>query len=137
MIEQDLVQYLLNDTDVTDLLGSENVFYHRAPSNVDMPWVIIQVPNPGRRDRLTVSYVQPRELPHVLCVSEDQYQARELADLVLSKLDFYRGDLYNTTDVYIRCGSIYTIDGYSGAVTCEFSLTLTHLEGLTHPTPIV
>ena len=142
MIELSLIPYYLGISDILTELGNDNVFLHKTPENLDgspsvkMPWIVIQTPSPGARRRLSVAFINPKRILHILCVAQDQFESLALAELVLSKTDNYRGDMYDTKDVYIRCSSIYTMDGYSGAVTSVFQATAQSLEALTKPAPV-
>ncbi len=136
-IGDSLMNYYLGIPAVITILGAENVFLHKAPpAPVVLPWIVIDVPTPGPRKRLTVAFVNPVTNLHILCESDDAFFSNDLAELLVSYTDFYRGDLFTSEDVYLRCGTIYTMDGYAGAVTSAFQVKAEEKTALVKPAPV-
>lgn len=138
MLLQSIVTYLLTVDAVTSLLNTpESIYMVRLPTEATMPWIVVDQPTPGQRDRLTSFHIQPNEVIHVICDADDQFTALEIAQAVLTALDNYRGDMSTSQDVYLRCGGIHFTDGYGGTVGAVIRVRALSLESLTRPEPMV
>jgi len=137
MISKDLLTYYRSKADILTVLGSSNVFLHKAPSSAVMPWIIIEIPNPGKRNRLTVKFINPKTIMHIHADAEDQFDSMAIAETVLNYTDFYRGDMYDSKDLYLRCSIIYTMDGFSGSTRSTFQVTAQEKAIIIRPTPVV
>lgn len=137
MIANSLVHMYRNNSDIVDALGGvQNVFVNEAPVGVYMPWIVVQTNPGGRRERLTVSFVEPRPTLYVFCEHDDDVVAFEIAELVIAATDFYRGDMEYDNDVYLRCGIPYRMDGPGNVTSCIVEVRARSKTTYVRPSPV-
>jgi hypothetical protein len=112
MIEQAVVVWLNSVAAVTTALGGAKVYYHRAPTNMKMPWVVI-TNSGGSRDRITQAFTEARDTLTIYVEAENAISGRVIAEKVRQALENYRGDMAPMHDVFIECDSIRDLDGFN------------------------
>lgn len=116
MIEQGIMAHLLADPNVTALVGT-NVFYRRAPSTVDAPWVVV-TNSGGNRRKLSMDTDAPgastdaRDTLSIYVDDPSQFRGRAIAEAVQISLENYRGDMLPAQDVHITTGTLRDLDGW-------------------------
>lgn len=134
MFSKSLCDRLLADTPLTTLIGSDQVFYQRVPFGTKMPWVRVKILPGGQYRRLTTYITEPYTLFEVSVEDDDTLLARNVIQAVIDSLDYFRGDLSEDEDVYIRMGYPYSSDGDIGAVRFMAEGTIRSKETTTVPT---
>lgn len=136
MIEDSICNYLLNNVDILDALGNNHVFFDQAPANVKTPWIIVESRQGGMRERLSKKYVGPKQSISIIINADDPVLSRQIADVVVNVMDFYRGDMYGTRDTYFRCSPPYMREGILDVLECVVAVNVSFLEEITYPVPI-
>lgn len=136
MIIESLIDLLRNDADILNALGDTNIYFHSAPSAALMPWITLNLSPGGQRRRLTTTFVEPRNIISAEIASDDEIQVLEIGRLVVTALDFYRGNMTYVDDAYLRCGTPHVLDGYSGAYRCIVEITARYKERISYPSPV-
>jgi hypothetical protein len=111
-IEQAVVDYLNEQTIYPELF--DKVYYHRVPTGIEMPWVIV-TNSGGMRSKMTVAYTGIEDTLTIYVDSNQQFQGRTLAEKVLKLLENYRGRMGDVYDLYIRAGTIRDLDTFTNA----------------------
>lgn len=132
-VETSILSWILADTTITSALDSEQVYWHRVPDEALLPWIVVSIRPMGRRDNITQSFTDVIVNIEVDCEHELPFAGRALAELVLRRLDNFRGDLTDIDDVHIRCKPPYPLDGYSGSYCYRVEGTVRYKEARTEP----
>ena len=134
MFAKSISDRLLANTTITTLLGGNNIYYHRVPPGATMPWISIKILPGGENRRLTTYLTEPYTMFEIAVEDNDVLAARNVIQAVLDSLDYFRGDLSDDDDVYIRMGYPYSMDGDIGAVRWIAEGTIRSKETTTVPT---
>jgi hypothetical protein len=136
MIEDSICIYLLNNSNVITELGNNHIFFDRAPVKVKTPWIVVDTRQGGVRGRISRKYVEPKQTLSIVIETDDAVTSRQIGEAVRKALDFYRGDMYGTRDIYLRCGTPYMSDGMLDVLQCIVPVSISFLEEITYPVPI-
>lgn len=132
MIENGIISWLVADTALIAELGGESIYLHSAPTTTGadgaiipdatkMPWVIITNSGGKRKKDSSITTEERDTLTLYVDAAQRQF-ALLLANMVVARLDNYRGNLYNLygeveeRDTFIECDPPRDIDGFQGSV---------------------
>lgn len=132
MTEKALLFYLTAHPVVGPKLNGQ-IYYHSAPVDAKMPWIIIQNSG-GMPKALTMwKWTEETETLAVYVDSEDQFFAREVAQDIIEAVHNYRGDMEPVLDSHWRCGTPRDLDNYQGSFRCMVTVYVTHKYETNHP----
>lgn len=129
MIVDILKQYLSSYEPLTQLLSADRIYSGIAPSNVMMPWLVIEMVG-GQRDKITTYKVEQEAscLISVYVGLDKKNLGYTIAEKALAGLDYFRGVLYNTNDVYIECTPIRYAVLLNGVYKYSFTARVRFIE---------
>lgn len=125
MIEKDVLQYLQSKTALTTKLGGVGKIMNVMPiATAKMPWLCIEVSG-GTDDKMGASKQQELATMRIYvdAGATQMVQGREAIELAKGYLQDLRGDLYDTKDLYVKCGVISGYAGMDGSY--RYSMTVT------------
>lgn len=127
-IGNSLVNHLAGDSTLVSALGSNKIFWRRVPNTIEMPWVVMSIPAPGKRIRITQYYTEIEDVVDIEVENKSMTTSESIAMLVLRRLENFRGDLLDIYDVLIECSSIRTLDGAFGTYRSMFKAHVRYKE---------
>jgi len=133
VIEKSLLQHLLDDTELTTLLGGNKIYFQRVPTGTEMPWVVFSVAPGGVRERISLKYIDAQDIISFEIEHPQMVAGREIAEKVLRRVENYRGDLSDDSDIHITCSTIRSLDGAFASYRYLFNAYVRYKEVIQFP----
>jgi hypothetical protein len=114
MIEKSIMDYLLANVPIKTKLASK-IYYSGVPVGAKLPYVMIR--NAGGMRKLMTQAGSDTIVDDTISIyvdSTSQFEAKDIADMIVALLDNYRGNIGLETDAFLRCGSPRDLNGFQG-----------------------
>lgn len=132
MIEKDILEYLLTKPTIMALCNQ--IYIGQAPSNVKMPWVIIEVS--GGTNTPVAAFIdedRPSVRITVECADSKKVFARNLIETVSLYLHNFRGQLGGSSDVFMGCSPVRVWTGILDVMRYQMDVDVRYIKTATTP----